>query len=89
MQDKPYDVQLALKKAKVLAALAGLEGLPEPSVIGAPDIDPGVGRHESFFFRSAHSRTSMAWRRPSLMRLKQIETMKIMHPGSAATQGLW
>ena len=38
MQDKPYDVQLALKKAKVLAALAGVEDLPEPSVVGAPDL---------------------------------------------------
>ena len=37
MQDKPYDVQLVLKKAKVLAALAGIGGLPEPSVVGAPD----------------------------------------------------
>jgi 23S rRNA (uracil-5-)-methyltransferase RumA len=37
MQDKPYDVQLVLKKAKVLAALAGIDNLPEPSVIGAPD----------------------------------------------------
>ena len=32
-------------------------------------------------------RTSMAWRRPSLSRLKQIEVMKIMTPGSAATRG--
>jgi len=38
LQDKPYEAQLALKKEKVLAALAGIEGLPEASVIGAPDI---------------------------------------------------
>lgn len=38
LQDRPYDVQLALKKDKVLAALAGIEGLPSPSLIGAPDI---------------------------------------------------
>lgn len=38
LQDKPYDAQLALKKDKVLAALAGIEGLPSPSLIGAPDI---------------------------------------------------
>ncbi|MBI2788110.1 MAG: 23S rRNA (uracil(1939)-C(5))-methyltransferase RlmD [Elusimicrobia bacterium] len=38
LQDKSYDVQLALKKDKVLAALAGIEGLPAPSLIGAPDI---------------------------------------------------
>ena len=38
LQDKPYDAQLDLKKAKVLAALSGIEGLPEASVIGAPDI---------------------------------------------------
>lgn len=38
LQDKPYDLQLALKKEKVLAALAGIDGLPEPSVVGAPDI---------------------------------------------------
>lgn len=38
LQDKPYDAQLALKKDKVLAALAGIEGLPAPSLIGAPDI---------------------------------------------------
>jgi hypothetical protein len=30
----------------------------------------------------------MALRRPSLSRLKQIETAKIITPGSAATQGL-
>ncbi|MDP3542745.1 MAG: 23S rRNA (uracil(1939)-C(5))-methyltransferase RlmD [Elusimicrobiota bacterium] len=38
LQDKPYDAQLVLKKEKVLAALAGVAGLPAPSVIGAPDI---------------------------------------------------
>ncbi len=38
LQDKPYDVQLALKKDKVLAALAGIPDLPAPSLIGAPDI---------------------------------------------------
>ena len=32
--------------------------------------------------------TSMAARRPSLMRLKQIEVMKIITPGSAASSGL-
>ena len=37
MQDKPYDAQLVLKKAKVLAALAGLDKLPEPSIVGAPN----------------------------------------------------
>lgn len=37
LQDKPYGAQLALKKDKVLAALSGLDGLPEPSVLGAPD----------------------------------------------------
>ena len=35
----------------------------------------------------AHSRTSMAWRRPSLIRLKHIEVMKIITPGRAATSG--
>ncbi len=38
LQDKPYSVQLVLKKTKVLAALAGIEGLPEVSLVGAPDI---------------------------------------------------
>lgn len=38
IQDKPYDVQLVLKKEKVLAALTGFQGLPAPSLIGAPDI---------------------------------------------------
>jgi 23S rRNA (uracil1939-C5)-methyltransferase len=38
LQDKAYDVQLVLKKEKVLAALAGISGLPSPSVIAAPDI---------------------------------------------------
>jgi 23S rRNA (uracil-5-)-methyltransferase RumA len=38
LQDKPYDAQLDLKKDKVLAALAGIEGLPAASVLGAPDI---------------------------------------------------
>ena len=37
LQDKPYDVQLALKKEKVLGALADIKNLPEPSIIGAPD----------------------------------------------------
>ncbi len=37
LQDKPYDVQLGLKEKKVLAALAGIEGLPTPSIIGSPD----------------------------------------------------
>jgi 23S rRNA (uracil-5-)-methyltransferase RumA len=36
LQDKPYDAQLALKKEKVLAALAGVDGLPTPSILGAP-----------------------------------------------------
>ena len=35
-----------------------------------------------------HSRTSMAARRPSLTRLKQIEVTKIADPGSAQTSGL-
>src|SRR6476661_4515758 len=35
----------------------------------------------------AHKRTSMAWRRPSLIKLKHMEVMKIMTPGSAATSG--
>ena len=35
----------------------------------------------------AHSLTSMALRSPSLSRLKQIETTKIIAPGSAATSG--
>jgi len=38
LQDKPYDAQLSLKKDKVLSALAGVEGLPAASLIGAPDI---------------------------------------------------
>ena len=33
-------------------------------------------------------RTSIALRIPSLSRLKQIDTMKIIAPGSAATHGL-
>src|SRR5262245_38958478 len=38
LQDKPYPEQLALKKEKVLAALAGIEGLPEPTVTPSPDV---------------------------------------------------
>src|SRR5262249_61874983 len=38
-------------------------------------------------FRFVHSRTSMAWRSPSLIRLKHIEVMKIITPGKAATNG--
>ena len=38
LQDYPYDAQLVLKKDKVLASLAGIEGLPAPSLVGAPDI---------------------------------------------------
>ncbi len=37
LQDKPYDAQLALKKEKVLACLAGIPGLPELSILGAPE----------------------------------------------------
>jgi len=37
LQDKPYDLQLALKKEKVLAALKGVEGLPQLTITGAPD----------------------------------------------------
>src|SRR5215813_454918 len=36
----------------------------------------------------AHNRTSMAWRKPSLMRLKLIEVIKIITPGRAAMIGL-
>ena len=35
--------------------------------------------------RPPHMRTSMAWRRPSLTRLKESEVMKIATPGSAQT----
>src|SRR5687767_3451232 len=38
LQDKLYEAQLALKRAKVLAALSGVENLPSPSVIGSPDV---------------------------------------------------
>ncbi len=37
LQDKSYEAQLVLKKDKVLAALAGIAGLPEPAVLGSPD----------------------------------------------------
>src|SRR5262245_2668479 len=37
--------------------------------------------------RFVHSRTSMAWRSPSLIRLKHIDVMKIITPGKAATKG--
>lgn len=37
IQDKPYDAQLSYKRNKVLEALKGLEGLPELSVVPAPD----------------------------------------------------
>ena len=35
----------------------------------------------------AHSLTSIAWRSPSLIRLKHIDVTKIITPGSAATTG--
>ncbi|MBI4371774.1 MAG: 23S rRNA (uracil(1939)-C(5))-methyltransferase RlmD [Elusimicrobia bacterium] len=38
IQDRPYEVQLAYKKEKVLAALAGLAGLPPLDVLAAPQI---------------------------------------------------
>ena len=38
--------------------------------------------------RALQLRTSIALRMPSLNRLKQIDTMKIITPGSAATHGL-
>ena len=38
--------------------------------------------------RPCQAFTSMAARRPSLIRLKQIEVMKIITPGSAASTGL-
>ncbi len=37
IQDKPYPDQLSYKRNKVLEALKGLEGLPDLSVIAAPD----------------------------------------------------
>ena len=50
---------------------------------------PAPGHERRRMLRlAAHSRTSMAWRRPSLIRLKHIEVMKIMTPGSAATSGV-
>ena len=38
IQDRPYADQLSYKKEKVRAALAGIEGLPELSILGAPRI---------------------------------------------------
>src|SRR2546423_5897998 len=46
-----------------------------------------IGIREGCALQPAHSRTSIAWRRPSLIRLKHIEVMKIMTPGRAATSG--
>ena len=37
LQDKPYETQLQHKKDKVLASLAGVHGLPELTILGAPD----------------------------------------------------
>jgi tRNA (uracil-5-)-methyltransferase len=38
IQDQPYEAQLAYKKEKISAALKGVEGLPELSMLGAPQI---------------------------------------------------
>jgi len=38
IQDKPYEAQLAYKKEMIAAALKGLEGLPELSMQGAPQV---------------------------------------------------
>ncbi|HAZ08846.1 MAG TPA: 23S rRNA (uracil(1939)-C(5))-methyltransferase RlmD [Elusimicrobia bacterium] len=38
LQDRPYEDQLAFKKGKVAAALAGIEGLPPLGILGAPRI---------------------------------------------------
>ncbi len=37
LQDKSYDAQLLLKKKKALAGLDGIDNLPAPSIISAPD----------------------------------------------------
>jgi len=38
LQDRTYEAQLTYKKEKVAAALAGIAGLPAPSVLGSPQI---------------------------------------------------
>src|SRR5262245_20559047 len=65
-------------------ACAGINGGPtEPS----PGVATGCAYEEGCILRHVHSRTSMAWRRPSLIRLKHMEVMRIMTPGKAATSG--
>ena len=55
----------------------------------AADVLDGIEfDHFGHDFDHGQLRISMALRRPSLSRLKQIETAKIIAPGSAATQGL-
>jgi tRNA (uracil-5-)-methyltransferase len=38
IQDKPYDAQLEYKRGKIAAALSGLAGLPDLSMLGAPQV---------------------------------------------------
>mgnify|MGYP003353721728 CR=1 FL=1 len=63
---------------KVAAAASALEDAAAHGEVLAQ------ARHAQEGLR-AHSFTSMALRKPSLMRLKHIEVRKIIRPGSAAT----
>ena len=69
------------------AALPGCAGLSGRMPEHSPDCDGERGCYQGSAVSAGHSRTSMACRRPSLMRLKHIEVMKIIAPGKAATNG--
>ena len=74
-------------------ALAEHPGLEREVLAQLPDFEDGAGARGvrgGFIplFRCCHCVTSIADRRPSASMLKQIDTMKIMVPGSAATHGL-
>ena len=77
--DRPHDALRAEKpaaQAEMLDEILHLqERLRRAADIGAP-------------VRAFQLLTSIALRKPSLRRLKQIETMKIIAPGNAATHGL-
>ena len=71
----------------------GASGFCERGVFFSQKPTPRSPSAHAPLFRGAkearvHCVTSIALRTPSASMLKQIETMKIMVPGSAATQGL-
>src|SRR5262249_10842329 len=91
LHDSLCPVQQSALESEMLGQILDRQerpGLADGGPTGlSPDVAAGCAYEEGCILRHAHSRTSMAWRRPSLIRLKHMEVMKIMTPGKAATRG--